>query len=106
MDNLKLYEWSESDIKGLVSNVDVFRQAWNSILKSLVWLFLIEERLSQQTGYNCQVEKRQIGEDEYKYPGILEYDRVKEQEMKISSGMSISGGQNWFWRVNSMERIR
>ena len=27
MDNLKLYEWSESDIKGLVSNVDVFRQA-------------------------------------------------------------------------------
>ena len=40
------------------------------------------------------MEKREIGEDDYKYPGILEYDRVKEQEMKISSGMSISGGQN------------
>ena len=37
---------------------------------------------------------REIEEDGYNYPGILEYDRVKEQEMRVSSGMSISGRQN------------
>ena len=38
----------------------------------------------------------------------MEYDRVKGQEMKekISSGMSISGGQNWFLRIKWIEGIR
>ena len=30
----------------------------------------------------------------------------KNNNWKISSGMSISGEQNWFWRVNWMEGTR
>ena len=39
------------------------------------------------------VKIREIEEDKYKYLEILEYDRVKEQEMKHKF-RSISGGQN------------
>ena len=39
------------------------------------------------------VKIREIEEDKYKYLEILEYDRVKEQEMK-DKFRSISGGQN------------
>ena len=51
-------------------------------------------------------EVRETEEDRYKYLGILEYDRIKEQEMKDKFRKSISGGQNWFWRLIWMEGIR
>ena len=41
VNDLKLYENSDSEIKELVSIVEDF---------SVMWLFLIEEKLSQQTG--------------------------------------------------------
>ena len=39
-------------------------------------------------------EVRETEEDRYKYLGILQYDRIKEQEMKDKFRKSISGGQN------------
>ena len=71
MDDLKLYGKSENEIKGLVSTVEVSRQD-----KGME--FGIRIRIELPSGEKI----REIEEDGYKYLGILEYDRVKEQEMK------------------------
>ena len=97
MDDLKLYGKSENETKGLVSTVEVFNQDIGmefGIRKSGVIIMdrgkvKSRERIELPSGEKI----REIEEDGYKYLGILEYDRVKEQEMKVSSGMSISGGQ-------------
>ena len=97
MDDLKLYGKSENETKGLVSTVEVFNQDIGmefGIRKSGVIIMdrgkvKSTERIELPSGEKI----REIEEDGYKYLGILEYDRVKEQEMKVSSGMSISGGQ-------------
>ena len=50
----------------------------------MVWLLWIEDKVKSTDGLQLPSgEKiREIEEDGYKYLGILEYDRVKEQEMK------------------------
>ena len=57
MEDLKLYGKSENEIKGLVSTAEVFSQ-----------------------GMEFGIKK--CGENGYKYLEILEYGRVKEQEIK------------------------
>ena len=104
MDDLKLYGKSENEIKGLVSTVEVFIQDISmefSIRKCGV-IIMNGGKVKSTEGIELPngEQIREIEKDGCKYLGILEYDRVKEQEM------SISGGQNWFWRVNWMEGIR
>ena len=86
MDDLKLYGKSENEIKGLVSTVEVFSQDIGlefGIEKCGV--IIMNRGKFKSTGWKelPSAEKiKEIEEDGYKYLGILEYDRVKEQEMK------------------------
>ena len=98
MDNLKLYGKSENEIKGLVSTVQVFSQdiVMEFGIKKGCVIIMNRGKVKSTDGIELPSgEKiREIEEDGYKYLGILEYGKVKEEEMKDSSGMSISGGKN------------
>ena len=86
MDNLKLYGKSENEIKGLVSTVQVFSQdiVMEFGIKKGCVIIMNRGKVKSTDGIELPSgEKiREIEEDGYKYLGILEYDRVKEQEMK------------------------
>ena len=86
MDDLKLYGKNENEIKGLVSTVEVFRQDIGMEFSIKECGVIIMNRGKVKSTYGIELpsgEKiREIEEDGYKYLGILEYGRVKEQEMK------------------------
>ena len=98
MDDLKLHGKSESEIKGLMSTVEVFSQDTGvefSIEKCGV-IIMNRGKVQSTDGMKLPSGKkmRETEEDGYKYLEILEYDRIKEQVMKDKSRNSISGGQN------------
>ena len=74
-------------IKRLVSTVEVFSQDIGMEFGIKKWSVIIINRGKVKSTDRIELpigEKiRQIEEDGYKYLGILEYDRVKEQEMKV-----------------------
>ena len=85
MDDLKLHGKSENEIKGLVSTVEVFSQdiGMKFGIKKCGVIIMSRGKFSMDRIELPSGEKiREIEEDGYKYLGILEYDRVKEQEMK------------------------
>ena len=86
MDDLKLYGKSENEIKGLVSTVEVFSQdiRMEFGIEKCVVIIMNRGKVKSTDGIELPSgEKiREIEEGGYKYLGILEYDRVKEQEMK------------------------
>ena len=83
MDNLKL---SGNEIKGLVSTVEIFSQDTDMefCIKKCGAIIMNRGKVKSTDGIELPSgEKiREIEEDGYKYLGTLEYDRVKEQEMK------------------------
>ena len=86
MDDLKLYGKSECKIKGLVSTVEVFSQdiGMEFGIKKCGVIIMNRGKAKSIDGIELPSgEKiREIEEGGYKYLGILEYDRVKEQEVK------------------------
>ena len=86
MEDLKLYGKSEKEIKGLVSNVEVFSKdiGMGFGIKNCVVIIMNIGKVKSTDGIELPTgEKiREIGEDGYIYLGILERDEVKEQEMK------------------------
>ena len=109
MGNLKLYGKIDSEIKGLVSFVEVFSLGigMKFDIEKCSMNITKGEKVKSTGGIQLPSSEniRKIEEDRYKYLGILEYCRIKGQEMIDMSGMSISGGQNWFWILNWMEGI-
>ena len=100
MDHLKLYGKSENEIKRLVSTVEVFSQDIDmefSIKKCGV-IIMNREKAKSTDGIELPSSEkiREIEEGGYKYLGISEYGRVKEQQMKgkFMKEDTISGGQN------------
>ena len=85
-DDLKLYGSSENEIKGLVSTVDVFSQdiGMEFVIKKCGVIIMNRgkgkstDRIELPSGEKI----REIEAEGYKYQGILEYDRIKRQEMK------------------------
>ena len=85
-DDLKLYGSSENEIKGLVSTVDVFSQdiGMEFVIKKCGVIIMNRgkvkstDRIELPSGEKI----RKIEAEGYKYLGILEYDRIKGQEMK------------------------
>ena len=86
MDDLKLYGKRENEIKELLCMVDVFNQdiGMEFGIKKCGVIIMDRGKVNSTDGIELPSgEKiREIEEDRYKYLGILEYDRVKEQEMK------------------------
>ena len=86
MDDLKLYVKSESEIKGLASTVEVFSQDIGMGFGIKKYGVIIMNRGKVESTDVIELpsgEKiREIEENGCKYLGILEYDRIKEQEMK------------------------
>ena len=85
MDHLKLYGKSENEIKGLVSTVEVFSQdiGMEFGIKKCGVNMMNRGKVKSTDGIELPSgEKIREIEDGYKHLGILEYDRVKEQEMK------------------------
>ena len=86
MSDLKLYGKSENEIKGLVSTVEVFSQDIGmefGINKcSVITMNRGKVKSTDWIELPSSEKIREIEEDGYKYLLILEYDRVKEQEMK------------------------
>ena len=86
MDNLKVHEKSENEIKRSVSTVEVFSQdiGMEFGIKKCGVIIMNRGKVKSTDGVELPSgEKiRELEEDGYKYLGILEYDRVKEQEMK------------------------
>ena len=86
MEDLKLYRKSENEIKGLVSTIELFSQdiGMEFGIKKCGVILMNRGKVKSTDGIELPSgEKiREIEEDGYKYLGILEYDRVKEQEMK------------------------
>ena len=86
MDDLKLYGKSEIEIKGLVSIVEVFSHDIGMEFGIKKCGVIIMNRGKVKSTDRIELPSREkireIEEDGYKYMGILEYDRVKEQEMK------------------------
>ena len=85
MDDLKLYGKSENEIKGLVSTVDFSQDIGMEFgIKKCGVIIMNRGKVKSTDGIELPSgEKiREIDEGGYKYLGILEYDRVKEQEMK------------------------
>ena len=83
MDDLKLYGKSENEIKGLVSTVELFSQdiGMEFGIKKYGVIIMNRGKVKSTDGIELPSgEKiRETEEDGYKYLGILEYDRVKEQ---------------------------
>ena len=86
MDGLKLYGKNENEIKGLVSSVDVFSQdiGMKFGIKRCGVIIMNRGKIKSTDGIELPSGQkiREIEEGGYKYMGILEYNRVKEQEMK------------------------
>ena len=86
MDDLKLYGKSEIEIKGLVSIVEVFSHNIGMEFGIKKCGVIIMNRRKVKSTDRIELPSREkireIEEDGYKYMGILEYDRVKEQQMK------------------------
>ena len=86
VDDLKLFGKSENDITGLVSTVEVFSQDIGIKFGIKKYGVIIMNRGMVKSTAGIELpggEKiREMEEDEYKYLGILENDRTKEQEMK------------------------
>ena len=86
MDNLKLYGKSESEIKELVSTGEVFIQdiGMEFGIKKCGAIIMNKGKVKSTDGIKLTSGEKiiQIEEDEFKYLGILQYDRIKEQEMK------------------------
>ena len=86
MDDLKLHGKSEGKIKGLLSTVEVFSQeiGMEFGIKKCGVIIMNRGKVKSTDGIELPSgEKiREIEKDRYKYKGILEYDRVKEQEIK------------------------
>ena len=103
MDNLKLYGKSEKEIKGLVPTVEVFSQdiSIEFGIKKCGVIIMNREKVKSLDGIELpNGEKiREIEEAGYKYLGILENDRVKEQEMKDKS-------RNEYFRRTKLSGIR
>ena len=86
MDDLKLYGKGENEMKGLVSTVEVFSQdiGMEFDIKKCEVIIINKGRVKSADGIELPSgeKMKEIEEDGYKYLGILEYDRVKEQKMK------------------------
>ena len=86
MDDLKRYGKSESEIKRLMSTVEVCSQGIGIEFGIKKYDVIIVKRRKLKSTYWMEVPRgkkmREIEEDGYKYLRILEYDRIKEQEMK------------------------
>ena len=86
MDDLKLHGKSEGKIKGLLSTVEVVSQeiGMEFGIKKCGVIIMNRGKVNSADGIELPSgEKiREIEEDGYKYLGILEYDRIKEQQMK------------------------
>ena len=86
MDDSKLYGKSENQITGLVSTVVVFSQDIDIEfgMKKCGVIIMNRGKVKSTEGIELSSgEKiRETEEGGYKYLGILEYDRVKEKEMK------------------------
>ena len=86
MDDLELYGKSENEIKGLMSTVEVFSQDIGMEFGIKKCGVIIMNRGKVNSTDEIELpsgeKMRKIEEGGYKYLGILEYDRVKEQEMK------------------------
>ena len=86
MDDLKLYGKSENEIKGLVSTIEFFSQdiAMQFGIKKCGAIIMNRGKVKSTDGIELPSgeKKREIEEDGCKYLEILEYDRVKEREMK------------------------
>ena len=86
MDDLELYGNSEKETKRLVSTVKVFSQdicmefsiKRCGVISINRWKFKSTGRIESPSGQKI----REIEEDGYKYLGMLDYDRMKEQEIK------------------------
>ena len=97
MGNLKLYGKSGNEIRGLVPTVEVFSQdiGLEFGIKKCGVIIMNRGKVMSTDGIELlSGEKvREIEKDGYKYLGILEYDRVKEQEMKDKFRYE------YFWRA-------
>ena len=80
MDNLKLYGKSENEFKGLVSTLEAFRKC----IKKCGVIIMNREEVKSTGGIELSSDEKmgEIEEDGYKCLGIMEYDSVKDQEMK------------------------
>ena len=87
MDDLKLYGKSErSEMKGLVSTVELFSQDIDMEfgIKNCGVIIMNRGKIKSTAGIELPSGEKikEIEEDAYKYLRILDYDRIKEQEMK------------------------
>ena len=87
MDDLKLYGKSErSEMKGLVSTVELFSQDIDMEfgIKKCGVIIMNRGKIKSTAGIELPSGEKikEIEEDAYKYLRILDYDRIKEQEMK------------------------
>ena len=86
MDNLKLYGKSENEFKGLVSTFEAFSQdiGMKFGIKKCGVIVMNREEFKSTDGIELSSDEKmgEIEEDGYKCLGIMEYDRVKDQEMK------------------------
>ena len=87
MDDLKLYGKSErSEMKGLVSTVELFSQDIDMEfgIKKCGVIIMNRGKIKSTAGIELPSGEKikEIEEDAYKYLRVLDYDRIKEQEMK------------------------
>ena len=80
MPDLKLYGKSGNEIKGLVSTVDIFIQDIGMEFSTKTCGVIIINKGKVKATEGGKI--RETEGDGYKYLGILEYEREKEQEMK------------------------
>ena len=81
-----MYGKSENEIRELLYTVQIFSQhiGMEFGIKKCGVIIMNRGKVKSTDGIELPSGKktREIKEDGYKYLGVLEYDRVKEQEMK------------------------
>ena len=86
MDDLKMYGKSENGVRELLCTVEIFSQdkGMEFGIKKCGVIIMNTGKVKSTDGIELPSgeKTRETKEDGYKYLGILEYDRVKEQEMK------------------------